>query len=405
MIPSVVKKEKPIPRSRRKSFRSNESIRFSGLPSKENRAEQIRRSDDTFKGISIGLQDIDEAVLYYFEKVIKPTIDENGQMVNVPIRYGSPEHWKFIQKDGYLKDQKGKIIAPFIIFRRSSISKNNDIAIDKLNRNIVHQFPIKYSDKNRYDRFSLLAGSLKPTYEIYNMIVPDYIVVDFECIILTSFISQMNNIIEKIFYNEEQFWGDPKKFKFSTIIDSFDQNIDISTDQGRLIKSTFNLQLKGYLIPEYYGDHASVDKKYSVQQIILGTETTIPIDEIFKKAGIKKYRVQNEVYTTTVATQAVENEVLTYLLKEKWKKANSITSNYNGESIVTFENTTMSSAPTGISATNKNDYLFFTNGFYMEHDAIRIAQVGNNFVLYSNISEIGYEINDTDEVYAWGFFN
>lgn len=404
MIPNIVKHQKPLPRTQRLNYKGD--VRFSGLPARENRAAQIRRSDDTFKGVHVGLEEIDGAVLYYFKNVIKPTVEENGKLVPVPVQYANSEYWEDIQKTGYIRDQKGKVIAPVIIVRRTNVSRDDQIGVDKLNRNITHQFPIKWSQKNRYDRFSLLTGGArKQTYEVYNMVVPDYINVEYECIILTSFIPQLNAITEKIFYNEGQFWGDPKKFKFSTRIDSFDQNIDITTDKGRLVKSTFNLSLKGYLIPEYYDDYSAVTKTYSTQRVVIGTETEATAEEIFEKLRIKDYRVQNDIYTRPpVQAPADEEEVLNYLLSEKWKKADTITSNINGYSRIVFDNTIIYNAPNGIADATKYDFLFFVNGLYMEHDALTISQGAYDLTVYSNIAQIGYEITQADEVFAWGFF-
>jgi hypothetical protein len=61
----------------------------------ENRGTDYSLKDDTIKDISIGLQDIDNAVLFYFNNVIKPTVIQNEQRLAVPIIYGSQERWKY----------------------------------------------------------------------------------------------------------------------------------------------------------------------------------------------------------------------------------------------------------------------------------------------------------------------
>ena len=44
-----------------------------------NRGNQISlKGDNTTKDVSIGLQDIDEAIMYYFDNVIKPTVIQNN---------------------------------------------------------------------------------------------------------------------------------------------------------------------------------------------------------------------------------------------------------------------------------------------------------------------------------------
>jgi hypothetical protein len=35
--------------------------------------------------------DIDAAVMYYFQEVIKPTVVDNGEQIKVPVMYANPE--------------------------------------------------------------------------------------------------------------------------------------------------------------------------------------------------------------------------------------------------------------------------------------------------------------------------
>ena len=42
------------------------------------RDNDVRRDVDTIKELSVGLYDIDYAIKYYFEEIIKPQVDEFG---------------------------------------------------------------------------------------------------------------------------------------------------------------------------------------------------------------------------------------------------------------------------------------------------------------------------------------
>ena len=70
-----------------------------------NRGQITRRDDDNTKDITIGLQDHDEAIDYYFKNIIKPTVIKNGVRTEVPLIYGSPERWKSVQRDGFYRDK------------------------------------------------------------------------------------------------------------------------------------------------------------------------------------------------------------------------------------------------------------------------------------------------------------
>lgn len=63
------------------------------------------------------------------------------------------------------------------------------------------------------------------------------------------------------------------------------------------------------------------------------------------------------------------------------------------------------SAPTGVTATSKDDFMFFSNGVFLETDALTIQQSGSSFLLTMNNNSIGYDFQSTDEIVAFGKFN
>mgnify|MGYP003325120417 CR=1 FL=1 len=68
-------------------------------------------------------------------------------------------------------------------------------------------------------------------------------------------------------------------------------------------------------------------------------------------------------------------------------------------------NAVTASAPITLSSTNENDFVFFINGQYMEHDAIEIQQAGANLLLKVATGSIGYNLETDDEIVALGKFN
>ena len=109
--------------------------------SKGNRENQISLKDDKVKLPTVSFKDIDEAIFYYFKNVIKPSVNQNGSKLDVPIIYGSPERWASVQKDGFYRDKDGKIQVPLIMFRKSNIEKNRNLG-NKLDGNEVSNFVI-----------------------------------------------------------------------------------------------------------------------------------------------------------------------------------------------------------------------------------------------------------------------
>ena len=53
-----------------------------------NRVKQTTKVDSKVKDIRIGIYDIDSALDYYFNQVIKPKVDDGGETIDVPVIYG-----------------------------------------------------------------------------------------------------------------------------------------------------------------------------------------------------------------------------------------------------------------------------------------------------------------------------
>ena len=101
-----------------------------------NRSRELRRDNDDYKkNYSITLMDHDAAVMYYFNEVIRPVVEENGNQVKVPIMYANPERWASVKKSGHMVDRNKKRIIPVVAFRRVSIEKDPNYVIDKLDAN------------------------------------------------------------------------------------------------------------------------------------------------------------------------------------------------------------------------------------------------------------------------------
>ena len=263
---------KPLPRSER-------FIQYGGV---ENRGRIKRRTNDTVKNVEVGLLDVDAAIMYYFNEVIKPSVMEQGEEVKVPLMYANPERWATIRKQGYLRDSKRQLITPVIVFKRTSMSKRSEIAVDKLDANdpkLFYSFEKKYSSQNRYNRFSTDRGLL-PQRELYNVAMPDYVTLNYECIIFTAYIEQMNKIIEKVNWADGSYWGEPGKLKFQSNIESFEDSTEMSEGE-RFIKTTFSLQLYGYLVPEAFNDKINTQKYITPKKIDVIDETDMSVSSLF----------------------------------------------------------------------------------------------------------------------------
>lgn len=278
----------PIPKSQRELSIEQHSAFDSevGNPNYSNninRGNQISFNGDSTKPFSIGIQDIDESLLYYFQNVIKPFVIQNDQRIPVPIIYGSPEKWKSFQKDGYYRDAQGKIMMPIIMFKRDNIEKVRSIT-NKLDANNPHNVSIhrkKYSPKNSYDNFNVLNG-IVPERVNYAVVVPDYITLTYSCAVNTYYMDQLNKIVEAIEYASDSYWGDPSKFQFRAMIDSFATKAELAEKDERLVSSTFNIKLNGYIIPDVIQkDMTALKKIPDVVKVIVTEQITEESNRVY----------------------------------------------------------------------------------------------------------------------------
>ena len=255
------------------SRRARRDLNSIALREDFNRAREYRRDKDDQKNISVSLMDMDSAIMYYFNEVIKPSVKENKETVQVPVMYASPERWVSIQKQGFMRDKRQQLIVPAIVFKRTSIEKNENIPIDKLDANNPQNFQTftqKYSQSNRYDQFSRVVG-VTTNKEYYNVVVPDYVILNYEFTIWTSYIEQMNKLVEKINYTDGAYWGEPGKMRFRTKIESFTDASEMDTKE-RLIKTTFGVQMLGYIIPEEFNSMVTTQKHLTPKKLVFNMD-------------------------------------------------------------------------------------------------------------------------------------
>ena len=290
----MAKQRKPVPKSQREiseglqtpsyvqagnpngssEYSSNPNVNQAGIPF--NRSEKMSRKGDSYKDFTVGIQDIDEAVFYYFENVIRPFVYQNGERREVPIIYGSPERWKSVQKDGYYRDKNGRIMSPIIMFKRNSITKNRSLTnkLDANQPNLYTSWMRQYNPKNFYSNFNTL-NNRDQTKQFVANVVPDYVNLSYSVIVQTYYIEQLNPIIEAINYASDAYWGNPQRFKFMARIDSFNTVNEIAKGEDRSVRSTFDINMYGYIIPDAIQKDLNSIKKYnSKSKVTFSLETT-----------------------------------------------------------------------------------------------------------------------------------
>ena len=236
-----------------------------------NRAKQIKSTKGDLKQ-SITLFDIDYAMMTYLEDTLLPPLDDNGKVLKIPVIYGNSERWVGARRQGVYRDNKGKIQLPLMMIRRTSIAK--DETMPMLNRHVSYSGVTKYSKDNRYDRFTLLGSNVKPKYEIYNITMPEYVELNYECMVWTNFTEHLNSVIEQLNY-ASSYWGDKDHFKFRTSVSDYNVVNEVGDGTERINRVEFTLNVKSYLLPEKFDGENTIKKSMSTKRVVVSTETDV----------------------------------------------------------------------------------------------------------------------------------
>jgi hypothetical protein len=408
----------------------------------QNRALQTTRKTDKVKDISIGLEDIDYAIKYYFDNVIKPSVVQDGQRVYVPIKYSSPERWKSVQADGYYRDTNGKLVLPIIIYKRDNVEKNRTLG-NKVDGNLASLFQVfetRYNQRNAYDRFSVINNRI-PSKQYYVSVVPDYVTITYTVSIFTNYVEQNNKIIEAIEFASDSYWGDENRWHFRTSLDSLTTTNVINSGEDRAAVTTITLKVNGYLIPDSVNRHlADTEMHYSTAQVVFGLETVENVNNAYnpnaqisqaQSAGATSFigsgngdiayftapslMMFQALETTSFVGDGINvlnnNNIYSGLSQQDLDYiATTITKTANTVLIAsaTFLNTSWlePSAGSQLPPTSIDNFTFFVNGQNVSVNSISsfASDGGGNMILTFDVAELGYTLISSDEITVTGKF-
>lgn len=378
------------------------------------RGNDVSMRGEEIKDISVGIEDIDGALFYYFENVIKPIVINEGTKQAIPVIYADSERWNSAQKDGQYRDKEGKIMFPIITIKRDTMEKNRSIG-NKIDGNKAHLYQVyekKLTRKNLYDNFAILNNRV-PVKEFYNVTVPDYYTITYSCAIYVSFMEDMNKILESIAYRSDSYWGEKGKFMFKAKIDSFGTTTSVTEGEDRKILSNFTIVLNGYLTPNNLDRHLATDafKYRSKTQVLFTLEASSQdVEKVsFKSATNAKVAKTSyipegvTVNTNITVASSVTNTIIDYLNLSTTRKADYITTD-----MAAFYNTAIVQPPISstLPPTSVEDFKFFANGVFIDSThIISFVESGSATVLTINPSTLGYSLDDLDEIIGVGKFS
>lgn len=350
-----------------------------------NRAEQLPRAEGKFiEGIK--LYDVDSAIFNYMNDIVVPKLKLDNAEISVPVIYGNAERWKAAQIDGVYRDKRGKIQLPLVMFKRTTIERSDGMEMP--NRLLHYPAYTKYSTKNRYDKFSIL-NNFRPRFEKYEVTMPDYVDINYEVMIWTNFTEHMNTIVESFKWAADEHWGDREKFKFKVYIDSFDKIQEVTDNQERIIRTTFNLLVKAYLLPDRFDNEATTKKTITNRGIIVTTTELDINNRLGENIAVNDYNSNKLLYD--------------YLEINNTKIADSF---YHPTQTSTFDNAIIVQPPSELDVDVLDTIKVFINGvkYSKNYYTLDYLSVPNTIKVTFNTGLLGFSVEYEDEVYLAGKF-
>ena len=229
---------------------------------------------------AITLKDVDTAVLNHVKKVMRPKIKEANETIDVTVMYGNEERWKSVRKRGVMRDKNNALLLPLIMLKRTTVERNTEL-LQGMEHDVKRQYAevlrtSTWSKKNRYDRFAVQTGK-QPIKQNILTTMPNFVNITYEFILWTNFIEQMNPLIESFVEQNYTYWGDTIDYKFLSTIDSITDASEMTVDTERIIKSSFSVITKAYLLPEetnsvITGKISNLKNKLSPSRVVFGFE-------------------------------------------------------------------------------------------------------------------------------------
>ena len=406
----MAKTKKPVPKSQVEL--SQETITpylnqgKAPVPATKRRENQRTVKNDDVKQFTVGLKDVDEAIFYYFNNIIRPSVIQNGTKINVPLIYGSPERWAAMQKDGFYRDKGGKIQTPLIMVKRDSMEKNRSLGNKMDANNPIHfgVFEKKYSQKNVYDRFSTI-NNREAVREYYGVIMPDYVNLVYTCVIFTEYVEQMNKIVESVNFASDSYWGDPERFKFRAAIDNYTTTTELVEGGDRTVKTSFQIKIAGYIVSDTINTSVgNPNKFFSKAALKFGLETAGSSEILIAKAGTPTKSSANRFYdssTVTVSgggTSGMTAEQITYVGLQSTALADLISN-----PVATFTGKTIATPPTGFPALQQGDFQVYVNGVLIPVTNRQVVQSGANIEV--TFVSLGFTLEVADQIILIGKFS
>lgn len=209
---------------------------------------------------------MDWSVYNFFDKKFPLLIDGR----KVPVIFATPERWAQIQRDSFLKDDKGQLILPAISVRRGNTEEEINRWVPlRPETEVRRKIPAMNPDGTQ----KLWKG--QPVYDYYFLPFPRFVNINYTITIWASYFVDINAIQQRYLSEGYDYIFEEGIHKFSGRINSISEtsNNEDNTKQERIQKVEYGILLKGYL-----QDVRKSKQVASVNEVIITTESIENLD-------------------------------------------------------------------------------------------------------------------------------
>lgn len=258
---------------------------------------------------NITIETVDRAVYDWFDRDVNAHVrSPEEELKKVPVVFASGERWSTARDPRGIRDKNGVLILPIISVRRTNIDRDRNVALalgtetdtltisKRLDRktNILQN---AIEERNPARR----AANDKAVYEVTTIPFPEWFTTGYEIVVQTQYITQMNDILGRIFASidvqnsflmpvhlstfedlstEER--SDLTNYYFVGFMDtslSDTGNFEEFTDTERIVKYSFNLTIPTYLQLDPEGKRPAIQRKYTAYEVSFSDERVCFIDD------------------------------------------------------------------------------------------------------------------------------
>lgn len=250
-----------------------------------------------------GLEDVDRAFFNWWDKKLNlHLLDNNNQKKKIPVLIFTAERWQKAREVG-VRDKNGTLIVPLIIVSRVATNDASEgttarIFADYRDYHIVAKQADRKSSliKNLIENRAYNIDPDLPIHEIYAVPVPDHFSLIYKVAIWTSYMEDMNEVMEKI--GQEFNYKSKKMFKFdmengmwfTAFKDdeiSDESNLDDFSESERIIRKEYTFSVSAHILPESNERKDPFRRYFSQSKLAIKQEVVVTSEDIEKYFGKK----------------------------------------------------------------------------------------------------------------------